>query len=43
MPEGGRLAIETQMERIDHAFCRFYPYATPGGTLCSPFPIPESA
>ncbi|MGB7726975.1 MAG: ATP-binding protein [Candidatus Acidiferrum sp.] len=30
MPEGGCLAIETQMERIDDAFCRFYPYATPG-------------
>ena len=30
MPEGGRLAIETQMERIDDGFCRFYPYATPG-------------
>lgn len=30
MPDGGRLAIETQMEGIDDAFCRFYPYATPG-------------
>jgi two-component system, cell cycle sensor histidine kinase and response regulator CckA len=30
MPEGGRLGIETEMERIDEAFCRCYPCATPG-------------
>jgi two-component system, cell cycle sensor histidine kinase and response regulator CckA len=30
MPEGGRLAIETEMEQIDDSFCRYYPYATPG-------------
>ena len=30
MPEGGRLAIETEMEQIDESFCRNYPYASAG-------------
>lgn len=30
MPEGGRLAIETEMEQIDESFCRYYPYASAG-------------
>jgi two-component system, cell cycle sensor histidine kinase and response regulator CckA len=30
MPEGGRLAIETEMQHIDETFCRFYSGATPG-------------
>ena len=30
MPQGGRLGVETEMEQIDEAFCRYYPYATPG-------------
>jgi two-component system, cell cycle sensor histidine kinase and response regulator CckA len=30
MPEGGRLVMETEMAEIDEAYCRFYPYVTPG-------------
>ncbi len=30
MPEGGRLAIETEMEQLDDSFCRYYPYAKRG-------------
>jgi len=30
MPEGGRLAIETDMVELDEPYCRFYPYVTPG-------------
>ena len=30
MPQGGRLTIATEMERIDDAFCRFYRCPTPG-------------
>ena len=30
MPEGGRLAIETEMEQLDESFCRYYPYAKRG-------------
>jgi len=36
MPEGGRLIIETEMADVDEAYCRFYPYVTPGryAVLC---------
>jgi two-component system, cell cycle sensor histidine kinase and response regulator CckA len=30
MPQGGRLTIATEMERIDEAFCRFYRCTAPG-------------
>lgn len=30
MPEGGRLVVETEMVELDEAYCRFYPYVTPG-------------
>ena len=30
MPDGGRLAVETEMVELDEAYCRFYPYVTPG-------------
>ena len=30
MPEGGRLVIETELVRLDEAYCRFYPYVLPG-------------
>jgi PAS domain S-box-containing protein len=30
MPQGGRLAIETEMVDLDEPYCRFYPYVTPG-------------
>jgi two-component system cell cycle sensor histidine kinase/response regulator CckA len=30
MPNGGRLTIETQMEELDAAYCRAYPYIKPG-------------
>jgi len=36
MPQGGRLIIETEMADVDEAYCRFYPYVTPGryAVLC---------
>jgi two-component system cell cycle sensor histidine kinase/response regulator CckA len=36
MPRGGRLIIETEMADVDEAYCRFYPYVTPGryAVLC---------
>ena len=36
MPQGGRLIIETEMVDVDEAYCRFYPYVTPGryAVLC---------
>jgi two-component system, cell cycle sensor histidine kinase and response regulator CckA len=30
MPDGGRLVVETEMAELDEAYCRFYPYVTPG-------------
>jgi CheY-like chemotaxis protein len=30
MPDGGRLVVETEMVQLDEAYCRFYPYVTPG-------------
>lgn len=30
MPDGGRLVVETEMVELDEAYCRFYPYVTPG-------------
>jgi two-component system, cell cycle sensor histidine kinase and response regulator CckA len=30
MPEGGKMLIETEMVELDEAYCRFYPYVTPG-------------
>jgi two-component system, cell cycle sensor histidine kinase and response regulator CckA len=30
MREGGRMVIETEMVELDEAYCRFYPYVTPG-------------
>src|SRR6202011_1842945 len=30
MPGGGRLVLETEMVELDAAYCRFYPYVTPG-------------
>ena len=30
MPEGGRLVIETELVRLDEAYCRFHPYVLPG-------------
>jgi two-component system, cell cycle sensor histidine kinase and response regulator CckA len=30
MPQGGRLAIETEMVELDESYCHFYPYVTPG-------------
>lgn len=30
MPQGGRLAIETEMVDLDEAYCRFYPNVKPG-------------
>lgn len=30
MPDGGRLVLETEMVELDAAYCRFYPYVTPG-------------
>ena len=30
MPDGGRMLVETEMVELDEAYCRFYPYVTPG-------------
>ena len=30
MPDGGKMLIETEMVELDEAYCRFYPYVTPG-------------